>query len=122
MLAIFFNRTHMGNLFSFQGRIGRLHFLLQCIVLQSLMLVLILGTLFLAGFTSLFETFLSHWLIDNAETTWPALLLFATLPVTFKRLRDLGLPLYLVASIFIPKINILMYLAYCILPGKNRSL
>jgi len=69
---------------------------------------------------------LSH--LSNTEAKFLATLLLVSIPflwvgvaMTVQRLRDAGQPLWLVVLFFIPVLNVLFFLALCVLPPKVTS-
>lgn len=66
--------------------------------------------------------------LSDTEAKFLATLLFVSIPfiwvgvaMTVKRLRDAGQPVWLVVLFFFPFLNVLFFLALCMLPPKDRS-
>lgn len=66
--------------------------------------------------------------LSDTEAKFLATLLLVSIPfiwvgvaMTVKRLRDAGQPVWLVVLFFVPFLNVLFFLALCVLPPKERS-
>jgi uncharacterized membrane protein YhaH (DUF805 family) len=97
-----------------------------------------LDRLIAASFLGNTKTLFNYWAplgkaarldhLSNTEAKFLATLLLFSIPflwvgvaMTVRRLRDAGQPVWLVVLFFFPVINVLFFLALCVLPPQERS-
>jgi uncharacterized membrane protein YhaH (DUF805 family) len=124
------------NLWRWDGKVGRAQY--AAVGLIGVIIKHFLDRMFAAAFFPEHITFFNYWAplgkaarldhLSNTEAKFLATLLLFSIPfiwvgvvMTVQRLRDAGQPIWLVGLFFAPVINVLFFLALCVLPPRERS-
>jgi len=123
------------DIWSWHGRIGRRRYLITGLVLFALKhnIDRLLATLFeypwgLFNYLVFFSRDDGIMGLTSRDAAFYALLVFIALPfiwigvvLTLRRLRDAGLPLWLVILFFVPLINLIFFVILAAIPGSTTS-
>jgi len=123
------------DIWSWHGRIGRRRYLITGLVLFALKhnIDRLLATLFeypwgLFNYLVFFSRDDGIMGLTSRDAAFYALLVFVALPfiwigvvLTLRRLRDAGLPLWLVILFFVPLINLIFFVILAAIPGSTTS-
>lgn len=105
-----------GRLFSFSGQASRKEFI-SALLVQPLLGVLIFFVILLLSY-DFFETDLFSVVLGFAIVVYLFACVMISLAVSIRRLRDIDNPNFPVYFLFIPMLNLFMFLVLLFMPGK----